>query len=261
MYFQCFRRCWQGGVCIFAGKWNQLLLFSPSLCRYGVLGDHGAISICDITTKHTIRTGPHDIFERFSGLGSSVSATFACFGARTLRMSAPGVALLFAPHQAAHLARARRFLFSLNSANSTFVCAATEDTIYSADEETETWNWKLLRCHTSQKSVSSNTWDEVQHLRMGYCLGAMSAESEGNELWKLWPLVLSIPFEQRLEVEALPGGKWNIVKYIMDIYIYNRYIIISTSTVKTSIRWLWDAARKHGQWRYGVWQPAEWRGS
>jgi len=86
-----------------------------------------------------------DIFERFSGLGSSVSAAFACFGARTLRMSAPGVALLFAPHQAAHLARAQRFSFFLNSANSTFVCAATEDTIYSADEETETWNWKPQR--------------------------------------------------------------------------------------------------------------------
>lgn len=87
--------------CLAMGPSPQQVSGLKSSKMYSVLGDHGAISICDINSKHTIRT---------------------------LRMSSPGVALLFAPHQ---------------------------DTIYSADEECNIYEWDLIsgRCRQKVKEL------------------------------------------------------------------------------------------------------------
>ncbi|CAE7032840.1 unnamed protein product [Symbiodinium natans] len=64
---------------------------------YGYLGDAGAISLCDLKTKHTIRT---------------------------FRMSSPGAALVFSPHQAC---------------------------LYSADEECNIYEWDIASGRCRQK--------------------------------------------------------------------------------------------------------------
>ncbi|CAK9045026.1 U3 small nucleolar RNA-associated protein 18 homolog [Durusdinium trenchii] len=87
--------------CLVVGPSPSMVSGLKTSQMYGVLGDGGAINICDIKSKHNIRT---------------------------LRMGAPGAALLFAPHK---------------------------DVVYSADSECNIYEWDISTGRCRQKIKES----------------------------------------------------------------------------------------------------------